>query len=223
MMLAELQNIYKSYDHPVLEGITLEVPEGETLAVTGPSGSGKSTLLNILGTLDRPDRGELRLEGRPIHHLTDNQLAGIRNRVIGFVFQRHHLLPQLTVLENVLLPTIPPGGLSARDAVARAMRLLERVGLAGQIHQRPGTLSVGESQRAAVVRALINGPKLLLADEPTGSLDTAGAGLLGDLLLELNREEGMAVVVVTHTLSLAEKMHRLYHLESGKLVREKGV
>jgi lipoprotein-releasing system ATP-binding protein len=229
---------------PVLRDVNLQLAAGEAIAIVGPSGSGKSTLLNIIGTLDRPDRGSVLLDGRELTTLTDTELAAVRSRAVGFVFQAHHLLPQCTVLENVLVPTLAlpdgargRGGERAREGAApsghpvasspprpvaegseeRARRLLERVGLSERLSHRPGQLSGGERQRVAVVRALINKPKLLLADEPTGSLDRAAADNLAQLLVELNREEGVSLIVVTHALSLAAQMSRVLVLRDGTL------
>ncbi|MEI6149117.1 MAG: ABC transporter ATP-binding protein [bacterium] len=219
MPLIELQNVTKRYgqDEPVLQGISLAIQAGETLAVVGPSGSGKSTLLNLLGALDAPTTGRVLFEQEDLAQYGDDRLAGFRNQAVGFVFQRHHLLPQLTALENVLVPTLVPAS-KRRDAAAeRAGRLLERVGLGGRVHSRPGELSGGERQRVAVVRALINAPKLILADEPTGSLDATTAGSLVDLLVELNREEGVALVMVTHAAILARRMDKVLELHAGSL------
>lgn len=225
-MLLELINVSKSYSSPdgadsyyVLRDITLQVNSGESVAVTGPSGSGKSTLLNIIGALDRPSSGRVLLEGRDLPQLDDKELAAIRNREIGFIFQLHHLLPQCTVLENVLIPTLPASGRSGRDeAVAKAHNLLGRVGLGNRLSYRPGQLSGGERQRVAVVRALINNPKLLLADEPTGSLDRAAADNLAELLVGLNREEGVTLILVTHSLELAQHTARVMALRDGILI-----
>src|SRR4030095_5109924 len=180
-----------------------------------PSGSGKSTLLQIIGTLDRPSSGEVVLDGKNLATLNDLQLAAVRNRQIGFDFQSHYLLQQCSVIENVLVPTLAnPRGQAEGSSVspetpeARATRLLKRVGLGERLHHRPGQLSGGERQRVAVVRALINQPPLLLADEPTGALDHASATALGQLLVELNREEGVTLIVVTHALELAKRMGR---------------
>lgn len=205
-------------DPPVLEGLDLEVREGESIAIVGPSGCGKTTLLNLIGTLDRPDSGVVRLEGRDLTALPPRELAEVRNRRIGFVFQLHHLLPQCTVLENVLLPTLACRNEIVRDgAPDRARRLLERVGLQDRLDHRPGQLSGGERQRAAVVRALINQPALLLADEPTGALDRASAGQLAALLVELNRDLRLTLVTVTHSLDLAGRMGRVLELRDGRL------
>lgn len=223
--LLQLANVTRRYDTPgrsesltVLNEISLEVAGGESLAIIGPSGSGKSTLLQIAGALDRPSSGSVLLNGRDLGVLDEEELAAVRNRQIGFVFQAHYLLPPCTVLENVLVPTLAFRRSAARDGAGeRARRLLRRVGLGERFAHRPGELSGGERQRVAVVRALINQPQLLLADEPTGSLDDAAARELGQLLLELNREEGVALVVVTHALSLARRMGRMLGLKGGRL------
>ena len=224
-LLLELKGVSKRYAETaeapvteVLHGVDMELRRGESLAIVGPSGSGKSTLLNLVGALDRPTDGQVRFDGRDIATLSDNDLALLRCREIGFVFQMHHLLPQLTVLENVLVPTLA-GGPEKRSEPgdARARRLLERVGLAKRLGHRPGQLSGGERQRVAVVRALINEPQLLLADEPTGSLDQASADALAQLLVELNREEKVSLVVVTHAMSLAALMSRVLEVQEGRL------
>lgn len=226
--LLELVGIGKSYGGSegvpptvVLRELNLSVQAGESVAVVGPSGSGKSTLLNIIGTLDRPDTGKVVLDGTDLATLTDDALAQVRSREIGFIFQLHHLLPQCTVLENVLLPTLAGMGANPRKepAEVRARRLLQRVGLSERLANRPGQLSGGERQRTAVVRALINEPKLLLADEPTGALDGTNAENLAALLLELNREEGVALLTITHALDLAEQMGTTYELLGGSLRR----
>jgi len=231
--LLTLSNVTKRYESPgsgnsltVLDDISLQLERGQSLAIVGPSGSGKSTLLQIVGTLDRPSSGTVQLDGQDLNQLNDVELAAVRNRKVGFVFQFHYLLPQCTVLENVLVPTlakvnVPPGSSAppapTESAETRANRLLKRVGLAERINHRPGELSGGERQRVAVVRALINQPWLLLADEPTGSLDHASAQQLGQLLVELNREEGVTLIVVTHARELAAKMGKQSELKDGKL------
>jgi ABC-type lipoprotein export system ATPase subunit len=203
---------------PILRDVNLQVRRGEALAIVGPSGSGKTTLLNLLGTLDRPDAGRLVLDGRDLTRLDEEALAAFRNRAIGFVFQSHYLLPHLTVWENVLLPTLAGGDEEGRrGAPDRAARLLKRVGLEHRLGHRPSELSGGERQRVAVVRALINQPKLLLADEPTGALDQRSARDLGHLLCELNREEGVTLILVTHALELARDMGRVVELVDGHL------
>jgi ABC-type lipoprotein export system ATPase subunit len=226
-MIAELKDISKIYNgngpesDTVLERVSLSVNEADSIAVTGPSGSGKSTLLNILGTLDKPSSGNVLLGGREVWMMDEETLAGLRNRYIGFVFQLHYLLPQLTILENVLLPTLALKEQSSREkAGERALILLERIGLKDLLKKFPSTLSVGECQRTAVVRALINQPRLLLADEPTGSLDAANARKLTDLLTGLQQEQGFAMVIVTHSPVIACKMKTIYKLGSGKLLRE---
>ena len=215
-MLVEFTQVAKSYGAvDVLTDINFQLAAGAAVAIVGPSGSGKSTLLNLLGALDRPTRGTVRLADRDLSQLSEDELAGIRSRQVGFIFQLHHLLPQCTVLENVLVPTLtlPPNP----ESRERAIELLKRVGLQQRLAHRPGQLSGGECQRVAVARALINKPQLLLADEPTGSLDHASAASLGKLLLELNRLEGVALVVVTHSLELARQLPRVMELRDGKL------
>jgi ABC-type lipoprotein export system ATPase subunit len=205
----------------VLRGITLDIAGGESVAIVGPSGSGKSTLLNIIGTLDRPTSGQIKLDGNDLSQLNDVQLAAVRNRQIGFIFQSHYLLPQCTVLENVLVPTLAASDSKLQyGAEERARKLLQRVGLGERLAHRPGQLSGGERQRVAVVRALINQPKLLLADEPTGSLDRASAQELGGLLVDLNREQSVTLIVVTHALDLAKRMRRALELCDGKLLQQ---
>lgn len=222
--LLNLTNVTKRYagvggeSVAVLAQIDLAVERGESLAIIGPSGSGKSTLLNIMGTLDTPTSGTVQLEGQDLTQLHGSALAAVRNRRIGFVFQAHYLLPQCTVLENVLVPTLATDNEVVRDgAPDRAHRLLERVGLGGRLRHRPGQLSGGERQRVAVMRALINEPQLLLADEPTGALDRVSAEQLGQVLLQLNRETGVTLIVVTHSLELARKMERVLELRDGRL------
>ncbi|RIK81014.1 MAG: ATP-binding protein [Planctomycetota bacterium] len=200
----------------VLRGVSLAVAAGENVAILGPSGSGKSTLLYILGTLERPTSGTVTIDGSDPFALDEPALAKFRNTAIGFVFQDHHLLPQCSVLENVLVPTIAIGA-AGKDAVARARALLDRVGLAHRLEYRPAELSGGERQRVAIARAMINRPRLLLADEPTGNLDRTTAAAVARLLLELPREEQTMLVVVTHSLELAGMMGRRYELDDGRL------
>ena len=222
----KLENVSKSYDSVldgppvrVLDGISMAIQQGESAAISGPSGSGKSTLLNIIGTLDGPTQGRVFLRDRDLAQLDELQLAAVRNRQIGFIFQAHHLLPQCTVLENVLVPTLASSESAQRkSAPERARRLLDRVGLGGRTDHRPGQLSGGERQRVAVVRALINQPELLLADEPTGALDRAAAEELARLLIELNREEGVTLILVTHAPDLAARMKRVFQLQDGRLM-----
>jgi len=202
----------------VLSGLDLTVAAGEAVAVVGPSGSGKSTLLNLAGALDRPDAGSVQFEGRDVGALEDDEQAIFRNRTIGFVFQEHHLLPACSALENVLVPALAPGApLTAEAAEARGRELLARVGLGGKEGRRPAELSGGERQRVAAARALIHRPRLVLADEPTGSLDAAAAAQLVELLLELRRAEGTALLVVTHAAPLAQRLDRVLELFEGRL------
>ena len=223
--MLELVHVAKRYDSPgdkqglsVLKDITLKVQPGRSLSVIGPSGSGKSTLLNIMGALDHPTGGQVLFDGRNLAVLGEKELAQIRNKQIGFVFQLHHLLPQCTVLENVLVPTLADKKRpSMKEVSDRAEHLLERVGLKEFLLYRPGELSGGQRQRVAVVRALINNPKLLLADEPTGSLDKDSSENIAELLVELNKSEKVTLIVVTHSLSLAERMGQVMELSDGLL------
>jgi lipoprotein-releasing system ATP-binding protein len=202
----------------VLRGITLALDRGDALAVMGPSGSGKSTLLHILGTLDRPTAGRVTLEGADPFALPEAELAAFRNRRIGFVFQDHHLLPQCSVLENVLVPTLVSTGTNPAETEAYARQLLDRVGLGGRLDHRPAELSGGERQRVAVARALVLKPVLLLADEPTGNLDRKNAQAVGELLLELHRQENTILVVVTHSAELGRLLPRRVEMTDGTLV-----
>ena len=221
--LLQLENISREFPSAengeplrVLRGLSLEIDHGESIAIVGPSGCGKSTLLNIIGTLDQPTTGKVTLDGQDLNTLNGNALAALRNRKIGFIFQSHHLLPQCTVMENVLVPTLAHGQATATDE-ERGQRLLERVDLGERLAHRPGQLSGGERQRVAVVRALINQPKLLLADEPTGALDQTTADKLGQLLVELNQEENVTLITVTHSADLANRMARTLELLDGQL------
>jgi lipoprotein-releasing system ATP-binding protein len=223
--MLELVHVAKKYESPgdkqgltVLKDIMLKVEPGRSLAIVGPSGSGKSTLLNIMGGLDYPTGGQVLFDGQDLAVLGQKELARIRNRQIGFVFQLHHLLPQCTVLENVLVPTLAnKKRCSMEEIINRAELLLQGVGLKEFLLYRPGELSGGQQQRVAVVRAMINKPKLLLADEPTGSLDRDSSENIAELLVELNRSEKVALVVVTHSLSLAARMDRVMELSDGLL------
>ncbi len=219
-MSLRVENLGKDYPTPsgpltVLRGINFDLQRGESLAVMGPSGSGKSTLLHILGTLDTPTAGSVRLGETEPFALSEPQLADFRNRYVGFVFQDHHLLPQCSVLENVLIPTLV--GAPDADAQTRARQLLERVGLSGRLEHRPAELSGGERQRVAVARALIRRPALLLADEPTGNLDRRSARAIGQLLLELPKEQDAILVVVTHSQELADSFPRTMLMDDGRL------
>lgn len=220
-MLLTARQLEKSYPTPadplvILRGIDLDLDRGQALAVMGPSGAGKSTLLHLLGTLDRPTAGTVRVEDRDPFSLPEPELAAFRNRKIGFVFQDHCLLPQCTALENVLLPTLVTGDGGRR--LDRARQLLERVGLGPRLNHRPAELSGGERQRVAVARALINSPILVLADEPTGNLDSTSAAAVGTLLLEMCQAEGTALVVVTHSRELAARFPRQQFMRDGQLV-----
>lgn len=221
--LVEVRGVHKSFrtgDHKVrvLQGVDLSVEVQESLAIIGPSGSGKSTLLNLIGTLDQPDQGTIVIDGKNLAMMAGDELAKFRNLNIGFVFQSHHLLPHLTVLENILVPVLAQAHQVGEEILLRATQLLQRVGLSDREKHLPGRLSGGERQRVAVVRALINQPRLILADEPTGALDRVSAAEVGRLLLELNREHGITLVVATHSEELAARMDRIISMENGTLV-----
>jgi lipoprotein-releasing system ATP-binding protein len=201
----------------VLKGLDLEVPEGEFLAITGASGVGKSTLLHVLGTLDRPEEGTIQVGGESVLGLPENRLRDFRNRTLGFVFQFHHLLPEFTALENVMMPLLI-ARTSAAAARERAGSLLRELGLAERLHHRPGALSGGEQQRVAVARALVRDPRAVLADEPSGNLDRETGDRLHGLLRRLNQEKRITVVVVTHNERLAASADRTLRLEGGSLV-----
>ena len=226
--MIEVRDLTKCYETPgesvrVLDGLHLEVNTGVAVAIVGPSGSGKTTLLNLLGALDQPDGGSIRIGGHDICGFTPQEAARFRNRSLGFVFQQHYLLPQLTVLENVLVPRLADDWEeSAAETQARARGLLERVGLAHRLAHLPWQLSGGEKLRTAVARALVNRPSLVLADEPTGLLDQAAADKVADLLLQLNREQGVTMIVVTHNLALARRIGRVLALENGGLKEVEG-
>jgi lipoprotein-releasing system ATP-binding protein len=225
--MIEVRNLTRIYQTPgealrVLHGLDLTVGAGEAVAIVGPSGSGKTTLLNLLGAMDVPTDGTIRINGRELSHDSPEQAAAFRNRFLGFVFQQHHLLPQLSVLENVLVPRLAGGWEeSAEETEARARILLGRVGLEKRLKHLPWQLSGGEKLRTAVARALVNRPALLLADEPTGLLDPAASGQVADLLLQLNREDKVTMIVVTHNLALARRIGRTLELANGAL-REVG-
>ncbi|MEN8202117.1 MAG: ABC transporter ATP-binding protein [Bacteroidota bacterium] len=224
-MLLKLENISKGFGNPsdstfrpVLKSLSLQVEEGESIAILGPSGSGKTTLLNLIGGLDYPDKGRVSFRGNEITGYSKEEMDRFRNREIGFVFQFHHLLPQCTLLENVLVPTLVNHTRPERQLkLDRAGELLERVGIWDYRHKLPGKLSGGECQRAAVVRAMINAPSLLLADEPTGALDRENVDVLADLLLELNQADGLTLLLVTHSMALAKRMGRIMELKNGRL------
>jgi len=223
--MLELIDVTKNYCEPgtpdyvpVLKSLSLSLAEGRTMAIVGPSGCGKSTLLNLIGALDTPTKGRIRFMEQDLTELNEMELARIRNREIGFIFQMHHLLPQCTVQENILIPTLAhPSALDAEKRRQRAIELIEKVGLSDCARRRPGELSGGQRQRVAVARALINHPNLLLADEPTGSLDNETAQGVMDLLLELNQAENAALVVVTHARNLARQFDTVATLRGGQL------
>jgi ABC-type lipoprotein export system ATPase subunit len=224
LRLAELSNVSKTYGNnssprQILQDINFSVFSGNSIAIIGPSGSGKSTLLNILGLLDTATSGTVRFRGKDAMACTSDELSELRNKNIGFVFQMHYLLPQLNLIENIMVPVIPEKDKAKRKlALARAMELLDHVGLSDKAIQRPGQLSVGECQRAAVVRALINEPELILADEPTGSLDHDASEQLGNLLSGLCKNFTVGLVLVTHAPELAMKMKKSFRLLNGKLL-----
>jgi len=218
--MLKVENLSKEYSTPagplrIVSDVSLTLPPGSAVSIMGPSGSGKSTLMNILGCLDQPTAGVYVLDGEDVGSLNDDQLASIRNRKVGFLFQDHCLLPQCSVLENVLIPT-----LVIKDRAAypkRARELLEQVGLGERMEHRPSELSGGEKQRAALARALILQPVLLLCDEPTGNLDEASAGVVADLLLELHRRQETILIVVTHSAELAARFPQRYELRHADL------
>ncbi len=214
-----LKDLRKTYGNArkkveVLKGINLTIAKGETVAVLGASGVGKSTMLNIIGALDRPTAGEVFYGGEPLSRLDDGRLAAFRNRFVGFVFQFHHLLPEFTALENVMLPALI-GGLDRAQAEGRAAGLLGEVGLAHRLKHKPGELSGGEQQRTAIVRALIQEPQMILADEPTGNLDTKTAGEVFEVLMSLNQKRGTTMIIVTHNQLLAASMSRRIKMVDG--------
>jgi lipoprotein-releasing system ATP-binding protein len=208
------QNELGHVDRKVLTDLNLEVEKSDCIALMGPSGSGKTTLLNILGTLDVPDQGDLLFDGQSVQAFKEKDLLEFRSRKIGFVFQFHHLLPQLNLLENVLLPTLTVGK-STRDDLDRAEQLLVDMNVWEQRFNKPGELSGGECQRAAVVRALMNRPEVILADEPTGSLDQVHADMLMDHFLKINEKEGVTFIIATHANRIADRMNRVLRLENG--------
>jgi lipoprotein-releasing system ATP-binding protein len=220
-----LDNVHKSFRHNqlmihVLKGIDLVVQQAESLSITGASGAGKSTLLNIMGALEPPSKGMVRYENRSISDMNEWELCKLRNQDIGFVFQFHHLLPEFNALENTLIPALI-ARISKRKAKDMARTILAKVGLEGRINHRVGELSGGEQQRVAIARALIMRPKLLLADEPTGNLDMITGEAIIDLLRQLNRDEGLTMVIVTHNLKFANKMSRQMELVDGRIHLER--
>ena len=219
--LVIIEDLKKSFQHmgrqlDVLKGIDLTIYAGQILAIVGQSGAGKSTLLHCIGTLDLPSSGRIRLRGEELTTMSGSRLAAIRNRDIGFVFQFHHLLPEFTALENVMVPGLIQGR-PRREMQRRAESLLEEVGLSNRASHRPGELSGGEQQRVAVARALALDPKLVLADEPTGNLDSATSDAIHDLFFQINREHGTTIIVVTHNPAFAESMPRVVRMRDGKV------
>ncbi|MCC6213695.1 MAG: ABC transporter ATP-binding protein [Polyangiaceae bacterium] len=222
--LVLIEDVYKSFQHmgrtlEVLRGIDMVIHPGEVIGIVGASGAGKSTLLHCIGTLDLPTSGRIRLGGEELTAMSSARLAAVRNRMIGFVFQFHHLLPEFNALENVMMPGLIQGR-SRRAMGSRAEALLEEVGLRDRATHRPGELSGGEQQRVAIARALALDPKIVLADEPTGNLDSATSGAIHDLFFQINREHGTTIVVVTHNPSFAESMPRVVRMQDGKIVRD---
>ena len=222
--MLQLKNITKSYGEPgspthhvVLQDLSLFLAKGEKIAIVGPSGCGKTTFLNIAGALDIPDQGEILFDGKSLAGLTKKGMAEFRNQQLGFIFQMHHLLPQLTLQENVLLPLLANSKKISKEDNDWANHLLNKAGIWGQRGQKPSELSGGECQRTAVVRALINKPKLILADEPTGALDEHNAGNISKLLMELGEEQQASLIVVTHSQKLAAQMDKKYALHNGVL------
>ena len=219
LILDKIQKQFPTPDKPVvvLRDIDLRMENGQSLAIVGPSGSGKSTLLHVIGTLDRPTAGQLTLDGRDLLAMNPQALADFRNLQLGFVFQEHYLLPQLTAFENVLIPALARGR-PQFDVTARALELLQKLGLEHRQSHRPAELSGGERQRVALARALLHRPRLLLADEPTGNLDHETARAMGQLLLQMQQQHAeMILIVVTHSLELARQMHQCLQLDDGRL------
>ena len=216
--MIEARNIVKRYgDLEVLQGVDIDIAQGEIVSIVGPSGAGKTTLLHIIGTLDTPQQGEVRYDGQNVLALKDRELAHFRNRNIGFVFQFHQLLPEFTMLENVAIPALL-GGDNRSSAMERARQLLERMHLADRLDHKPSQLSGGECQRVAVARALINSPKVILADEPSGSLDSQNRQELHRLFFELRDEMGQTFIIVTHDEDLAAQADRTLHMRDGMIV-----
>ncbi len=224
-MQYKLTNINKTYfngakGRKVLSNLNLEIQKGDCIAIVGPSGSGKTTLLNILGLMDKPDSGEIQFSGQSLNSLSKKQELAYRNKDIGFVFQLHYLLPQCNIIENVLIPTLANKSNTSENE-NRAEELLKSLGIWERRFQKPSELSVGECQRAAIARALINQPSVLLADEPSGSLDSENAKALAKLLIDLNLEKKVTLILVTHSMDLAQMMNKVYRFEGSQLILEK--
>ena len=217
-MILQARNIHKNYGQLwVLKGVDLEIKQGEIASIVGPSGSGKSTLLHILGTLDHPNKGEVFINQQKINFLNDKEVAAFRNQHIGFVFQFHHLLPEFTALENVSIPGWMAGR-KKREVSERASTILRTLGLGERLDNKPGALSGGEQQRVAVARALINDPKIIFADEPTGNLDSANAKELHQLFFDLRKQFNQTFLIVTHNEELAQMSDRILHMKDGKIM-----
>ncbi len=224
MELLRAEGVYKSYGNgtkavEVLKGVDISLEKGEIIAILGASGVGKSTLLHIMGGLDRPTKGEIIYDGKPLFGRSERMLASFRNRAVGFVFQFHHLLPEFTALENAMMPALL-GGEGREGAERKAARLLDEVGLGNRLGHKPGELSGGEQQRLAIARALVQTPPLLLADEPTGNLDTHTGDDVFNLLLRMNEERGVTMVIVTHNEKLAGRVGRRLTMVDGRLYEE---
>jgi lipoprotein-releasing system ATP-binding protein len=222
-MQIKVENLIKTYlqskgsaHREVLKSLNLEITEGEKVAIMGPSGSGKTTLLNLIGTLDVPTEGQIKVEGQLISEMSSEEMLYFRSKNVGFVFQFHHLLPQCTLLENVLLPSLTQKG-DKKMFIQHAEELLTYLGVWKQRNNKPEALSGGECQRAAVARALLNKPKILLADEPTGSLDNKNAALLIDLLVDINQKMNITLIIATHSLEIAQRMDKIFTINDGKL------
>jgi len=225
-MMIEIRDIVKKYfigepnELTVLKGLNISIEEGEFLSIVGQSGSGKSTLMNILGALDRPTEGEYTLDGIPLAGMSDNELSAIRNKKIGFVFQTFNLIPRTTALSNVELPMFYKG-IGKRQRTERAKELMKLVEMDDRMHHMPNELSGGQKQRVAIARALANDPSIILADEPTGALDSKTGNMVMDIFLKINREEGRTVILITHNEALAKKTQRVITLSDGEIINEK--
>ncbi|MEJ5309763.1 MAG: ABC transporter ATP-binding protein [Anaerolineae bacterium] len=217
----DMHKVYKMGENEVhaLRGVSLGVNQGEIVAIMGPSGSGKSTLMNILGCLDQPTWGQYTLDGKDVSKMSDNDLAAVRNRKVGFVFQSFNLLPRTTALDNVMLPLIY-AGVGTRKRRERAREMLEAVGLGDRMHHTPNELSGGQQQRVAIARALVNEPAIILADEPTGNLDSTSGQEVMHILQQLNRERGITIILVTHDPRIGHHAQRIIHLFDGKVLKE---
>lgn len=220
--MLQASNLVKRYgDLPVLRGVSLDVAQGEMIAIIGPSGAGKSTLLHLLGALDKPDSGSVRIGDTDVFKLPSGKQARFRNSHLGFVFQSHHLLPEFSAVENVAMP-LWIKGLNKKAALGQATSILQRVGLGQRLQNKPSQLSGGEAQRVAIARALVNEPAVLMADEPTGNLDSANAEAIHNLFLELRRELGQTIVLITHNEALAARTDRTLVMRDGVIVEERG-